>query len=156
MNAVAQRWRALSAGLRRRLVAAVLFSGTGFVLGTALWLTPDPAGHGTHRQLGLDGCTILTSTGFPCPMCGATTTFTLWAHLQPIQGLLNQPFASLLFLMTVATFSISAVELVDPRGRWTRILDRLGPYEVPASVAFLGFMFASWVYKSWLMGLLPP
>ena len=124
------------------------------MLGTALWLTPDPAGHGTHMQLGLDDCSILTATGYPCPMCGATTTFTLWAHLMPVQGVVNQPFASLLFLMTLGTFAVSLVELADPRGRWNRVLHWLGPYEVPLSVLFLGFMAASWVYKTWLMGLL--
>ena len=35
------------------------------VLGIAMWLTPAPAGFGTHMQLGLGGCTMLTLTGWP-------------------------------------------------------------------------------------------
>ena len=135
-----------------RLISAVLALGTGAVLGTALWLQPDLAGHGTHTQLGLNSCSFLTATGYPCPMCGATTTFTLWAHLHPIAGIVNQPFASLLFVMTVATFAISLAELIDPRERWVRLLRRLGPFEAPLATGFLAFMGIAWIYKIWLMG----
>lgn len=41
----------------------------------AAWLTPDPQGLGTHRQLGFPPCTILTLFKFPCPTCGMTTSF---------------------------------------------------------------------------------
>ena len=71
-----------------------------------------------------------------------------------LSQIVSGPFASLLFLMTLGTFAVSLVELADPRGRWNRVLHWLGPYEVPLSVLFLGFMAASWVYKTWLMGLL--
>lgn len=153
MEQVLARWDALDVRFRRRMVSLVLVLGTGFVLALAAWLTPATQGHGTHQQLGLNGCSVLTATGYPCPMCGATTTFAHWAHLQPIQGLINQPFASLLFLMTVATFGISLVETVDPRGRWRQLSDWVGTADLPLSILFLGFMIASWVYKMWLMGL---
>lgn len=38
-------------------------------------LTPDPAGYGTHRQLGMPSCGWLAATGRPCPTCGMTTAF---------------------------------------------------------------------------------
>lgn len=41
-------------------------------------LDPAPRGYGTHEQLGLPPCTILTVTGRRCPSCGMTTSF---AHL---------------------------------------------------------------------------
>lgn len=44
---------------------------------TAAWLKPDPAGLGTHTQLGLPGCTMYTVIGIRCPGCGMTTS---WAH----------------------------------------------------------------------------
>ncbi|MCB9677855.1 MAG: DUF2752 domain-containing protein [Alphaproteobacteria bacterium] len=122
------------------------------MLGTALWLDASPEGHGTHTQLGLNSCSFLVATGYPCPMCGATTTFTLWAHVHPIAGIVNQPFASLLFLMTVATFAIGLAEVVDPRSRWERILRVLAPWEGVLATAFLGLMGLSWIYKIWLMG----
>lgn len=40
-------------------------------------LTPDPAGLGTHQQLGLPPCTVRTIWGFRCPACGMTTA---WSH----------------------------------------------------------------------------
>lgn len=144
----------IPARVLRRGMSGVLVLGTGLVLAIALWLEPSVEGHGTHTQLGLNSCTILSATGLPCPMCGATTTFALWAHLRPIAAFVNQPFASLLFWMTASTFAVSVVEVVDPRGRWGRILSRLQPWEGYLATAFLVLMGGSWLYKTWLMGLL--
>ena len=47
------------------------------LLGIASWMTPNPTGVGTHQQLGLPGCTMLTIVGMRCPACGMTTS---WAH----------------------------------------------------------------------------
>jgi hypothetical protein len=55
-------------------LAAVLLG----LLGVARGLTPEPSGHGTHRQLGLPPCTFLVLFGRPCPSCGMTTA---WACL---------------------------------------------------------------------------
>lgn len=138
----------------RRVLSAVLLVGTGSVLAIAAWLEPSTAGHGTHTQLGLSSCSILMATGLPCPMCGATTTFSLWAHFRPIAAMVNQPFASLLFWMTAGTFAVSLVEVVDPRGRWEHILGRLAPWEAYLATGFLALMASSWLYKTWLMDLL--
>ena len=43
----------------------------------AAWLKPNPAGLGTHTQLGLPGCTMYTLLGIRCPGCGMTTS---WAY----------------------------------------------------------------------------
>jgi hypothetical protein len=43
----------------------------------AFWLQPNPAGLGTHTQLGLPGCTMVTLLGIRCPGCGMTTS---WAY----------------------------------------------------------------------------
>ena len=63
---------------------SVMLSGLA-VLGVARWLAPAQAGHSTHTQLGLDPCTFLALTGWPCPMCGATTTFALMADGRIVQ-----------------------------------------------------------------------
>lgn len=39
-----------------------------------------PRTHGTHRQLGLPACTMLSTVGFPCPSCGMTTSIALVFH----------------------------------------------------------------------------
>ncbi len=43
----------------------------------ASFLEPNPAGLGTHTQLGLPGCTMYTLFGIRCPGCGMTTS---WAY----------------------------------------------------------------------------
>lgn len=145
-------WSWIPAPLRVRIIPTALVLGTGGILVVAAWLTPDPQGHATHLQLGLSPCTILSVTGYACPVCGATTTFSLWAHARPVDAFSNQPFASLLFWMTVGTFAISAAEILDPRRRWERLLVRLAPYEMLLVGAFLAVMIVSWLYKIWLMG----
>ena len=142
------RWfRSRSRAVQDRLVGLLLAAPTGSVLGTAAWLDADPAGVGTHRQLGLGGCTILTSFGVPCPMCGMTTTFTHLAHLDVVAGALNQPFGVVLFIGTVAAFSVGVADLVRPRARWRRVLATVDRHEGWIAAAILIGMFGGWAYK---------
>lgn len=150
-DTLARFWQALSARISSRGLSALLLLGTGTVLAIALWLEPSASGHSTHTQLGLGQCSFLVWTGYPCPMCGATTTFTLMAHLRLVEGLVNQPFAALLFMMTTAVFGISLAEVVRPAGRWGRLLDRLEPWEGLLATLFLGAMAAAWAYKAAIM-----
>lgn len=151
-----QRWLELfrarvPASARARLLSLAFAIPTGAVLAIAAWLEPSPLGHSTHTQLGLNQCSFLTLTGYPCPMCGATTSFTLMAHLRPLDALQNQPFAVLLFLMTLAVFGISVAELLQPRGRWGRLLGRIEPWEGVLAASFLIAMGLGWIYKAVLM-----
>lgn len=138
-----------------RLISAGLATGSGVVLALAAWLEPAVEGHGTHLQLGLGTCSFLQATDVPCPMCGATTTFALMAHLRVIEALINQPFAAFLFLLTVITFAISVAEVLVPRGRWGKLLRPLERYEGWLAIAFLGFMALGWLYKTIQMDALP-
>jgi hypothetical protein len=63
---------------RHERIALVLVGSVvlGLLL-TAARLTPDPRGLGTHRQLGLPPCTVVTWLGIRCPSCGMTTA---WSH----------------------------------------------------------------------------
>ena len=137
-----------------RLFSVGLGISTGTVLGIARWLEPSPLGHSTHLQLGLGTCTFLQLTGYPCPMCGCTTTFSLWAHFHPITALLNQPFGSILFLMTLGAFATSIAEIVQPRDRWAKLADRIAPYETSLASLFLAAMTFGWIYKIVLMKFL--
>ncbi len=134
-------------GLSSRAVSAAVAVGLGVALGLAAVLEPSPAGHGTHTQLGLDGCTFLQLTGRPCPMCGATTSWSLFAHFAPLQAFLNQPFAALLFVMTVGAFGTAVAEVVDPRQRWRMIARWLEPREGWLAGGFLALMGLGWIYK---------
>lgn len=140
-------FRGLSGAAQDRLVGLALALPSGGVLGTALWLDADPAGVGTHRQLGLGGCTILTNFGVPCPMCGMTTTFTHLAHLQVVDGVLNQPFGLVLFTSTVVAFALGVSDLVLPRARWRRVLAVVDRHEGWIAAGLLVGMFGGWAWK---------
>jgi len=131
----------------QRAGSVVVAALSGGVLGVAAWLEPATEGHGTHEQLGLEPCTFLALTEAPCPMCGATTTFSLMADMRWIEGFLNQPFAACLFLVAAGSFAVGAVEAVAPRGRWTRIAAYLQPYELRIVVGLGVFMVLAWIYK---------
>lgn len=133
--------------LVRRLVSATLALGSGGVLGVAAWLDPAPQGHSTHLQLGLGRCTIYSLSGWPCPMCGMTTSFALFADLHPVTAFLNQPFSSVLFLLTVLTFGIAVAEVVDARGRWEAISRVIAPYEGRLAALFVAGMVGGWLWK---------
>ena len=137
-----------------RLASFAMASGTGAVLGVAAWLQPAAAGHGTHTQLPLLGpCSFLSLTGLPCPMCGMTTTFTLMAHLRPLDALLTQPFGIVLFAATVLLFSVGVAETLAPARRWTRLAVALGPHEGKLLGLFGAGLIAGWFYKIAVMGI---
>lgn len=94
------------------LVWAVLFSGPLGVVITAFFLNPSPAGHGTHTQLGLPPCGFLEYTGYPCPGCGLTTSFSHMVRLQIGGAFQANPFGILLFLTTVAIIPVALVGMV--------------------------------------------
>jgi hypothetical protein len=52
------------------------------VTSVALYLTPDPSGHGTHQQLGMPPCPSVLLFDRPCPGCGLTTSWTALVHGQ--------------------------------------------------------------------------
>lgn len=132
---------------RARLLSVALFVSAVLVLVIAHWLTPSPDGVGTHTQLGLEPCIMLSKMGLPCPMCGMTTTFSLMAHLRPVDALLNQPFGVILYIGTVLIAWIAALEIVFPKDRWQVIVDWSDGREVALVVALSAIMFGSWVYK---------
>jgi len=144
------RWlHSLSARWQDRVVGAGLLVPGLIVLGVARYLTPDPSGMETHRQLGLGRCTFLSLFEVPCPMCGMTTTFSLLAHFRPLDALVNQPFGVCLFAVTVTAVVIGGLDLLAPGGqRWRRALGVLERHEMAAAMAILGGMSAGWLYKT--------
>ena len=60
-----------------RLMRIVLGTALLMPLAVAWFLQPDPAGMGTHQQLGWDACVFPTRWGIRCPACGMTTA---WAN----------------------------------------------------------------------------
>ncbi len=79
---------------------------------TAASLNPDPAGHGTHTQLGLPKCGWYVATGQPCPTCGMTTAVTLAVHGNPLASLVTQPFGTLIALAAAVGFWVGLHVLI--------------------------------------------
>ncbi len=148
---IADRAKSWPAGLVNRGIGAALFVPTATVIGIAAFLTPSPTGYGTHTKLGLGECTMLHFTGFPCPMCGMTTTFALMAHLRPVDALLNQPFGPFLFAATVAAAVVGGIDLLTGAGVWKRVLLALERFEQRIAIFMLVGLFAGWIYKILLM-----
>lgn len=74
-----------SPGRVERTVAAFVSAFGCIVFATAACVDPyedsgKPRFHGTHQQLGLPPCRMLSSVGFPCPACGMTTAVALLVH----------------------------------------------------------------------------
>lgn len=138
--------KAQSPGMTR-MIGLVLALPSWSVLGIARWLDPDPAGFGTHRQLGLAGCTVMTFTGWPCPMCGMTTTFAHLAHGHLGEGVSNQPFGLVLFSMTVLAAVVGAIDLVSARGAYRKVLHLVGPYEQKIAGGLLFGLVGGWIWK---------
>jgi len=91
---------------RRLLVGdLVLFLLWAAMLFTAATLSPDPSGHGTHRQLGLPPCAFNAATGKLCPSCGLTTSFTAMAHLDVQSATRAHALGPVLFGL-MAVFSV--------------------------------------------------
>jgi hypothetical protein len=91
---------------------------------TALALSPDPVGHGTHTQLGLPPCGFLVVTGVPCPGCGLTTSFAHMIRFQIAGAFAANPFGVLLFCATVVGVVVSGVGMTRSLPV-VRTLDRL-------------------------------
>jgi hypothetical protein len=105
-------------------VWAFLFVSGAAVLVTAAALSPDPAGHGTHTQLGLPPCGFLLMTGLPCPGCGLTTSFAHMIRLELGGAFAANPLGVLLFSVTALGVVVSGVGMARSLPV-IRTLDRL-------------------------------
>ncbi len=141
----------LSGAIQDRLVGIMLALPSIAVLAIALSLEPASEGVGTHRQLGLGACTMLSLTGIPCPMCGMTTTFAHLAHAHLIQGAITQPFGVVLFSLTLFGAILGGADLLRPGARWRIVLRWIQRNETGVAVALLGGMMGGWIYKIIMM-----
>lgn len=137
--AAATSWRSTDRWLT--LMAFVLSLG---VLLTAAWLQPSSDGTGTHQQLGLPPCGVLTLTGMPCVSCGMTTAFSHAASGDPVAALLTQPAGALLAVlaaMCVLLTGYSLIHGVSLEPLVTRLMT------LRTVFAFGAVLILAWVYK---------
>ncbi len=137
-----------------RIVWAVVGLVCAVVLGIAFYLTPDPAGMGTHRQLGLPPCGFVLTSGLPCPTCGMTTAFCDVAHGRILAGFVAQPAGFVLCLGTLGLMIYASYVVIFGRTIFVN-WDRIG---VRLTIALGGLFLAGWGFKlahGLLTGTLP-
>lgn len=130
--------------LRTRLTAVLLLLACGALLFTSWILDPSPAGHGTHKQLGLAACGFQVRWGIPCPTCGMTTAFAHAADGQLLSAFRVQPAGLLLAIGNAALF-ITAIWGLITGGNVGRVLQSLltrGPV-----VVVLAAVAVTWIVK---------
>lgn len=119
-----------------------------FITSISFSLYPSTDGHGTHRQLGLPPCGFLTVTGYPCPSCGLTTSFSYLVRGNWFDALRTQPFGLVLSIVIVLAAMTSVVG-VAKRIPVTHILDSIAFERV--QVIMLILFILSWLYKIFTM-----
>lgn len=130
-----------------RLLGFAVLVPSAALLGLSHQLVPDPTGMGTHHQMGLGTCTILSMTGWPCPTCGMTTTFALAADGRLLAAFVNQPFGFALFLGTALAAGLGLADLLVPRRRLRRVGAWVWAREGIVALALLLGMLLGWVWK---------
>ncbi len=86
------------------------------LLSTAWRLQPASAGFGTHQQLGLPPCTIVSLFGIRCPSCGMTTSWAYFVRGELLQALQANVGGAL--LAALALTSGPWLLLSGLAGRW--------------------------------------
>lgn len=131
-------------GLGERVVAGVLCLCALSLLIIAARLNADPAGHGTHTQLGLAPCGWVLRYNRPCVMCGMTTAFSHAAHGRLAASFLTQP-AGALGAVATAAFAWGAGLAAFTGARVDRLLaGMLRPRSVLLAALLV---LAAWGYK---------
>ncbi|MCA9305869.1 MAG: DUF2752 domain-containing protein [Phycisphaerales bacterium] len=136
-----------------RLAGAGAALACAALLGTAAWLSPSGAGHGTHTQLGMPPCGWVLAFDKPCPTCGMTTSFAHAAHGELWAAFVTQPFGALLALASAMVFWMGLHSAVTG----SRALSSLGRLFLPRYVWIgVALLVAAWVYKLlvWVPGSL--
>jgi Protein of unknown function (DUF2752) len=119
--------------LEVRIWSAFVFVLCAGMLGIGLWLTPKPAGTGSHEELGLPPCSFLATTGYPCPTCGCTTAVANFSHGHVLRSFLTQPFGFAVALVAFVLLPLTLWGFVS--GSWK------GP-----SMFWLSWHWRTWVF----------
>ncbi len=136
--------RGQSSAGRQRFVAGAVLTVTTLMLYTGYALHPAKPGVGTHEQLGLPPCGMLTRTNIPCVTCGMTTAFSLATHGRLINAATTQPAGAALAVAVAAVALISGYAL----GRGASLGAPARWLWQPAVLWWVGgLVIGSWLYK---------
>ena len=120
----------------------VLFGTWLVVTVIAFALTPNPAGHGTHKQLGLAPCPSVVVFDRPCPGCGLTTSWTAFVHGDLSSSLHAHLFGPFTYLAFTAIAFLSLYAALTKRKFLTQ-----GPVQNRALLAFAVVFFGYAFYR---------
>ena len=131
-------------GLEHASLLALFLLGGLVPLALAFLVEPDPRGHGTHTQLGLPPCGLMTWTGVPCPGCGVTTSASLFLHGRLGDALATQPLGPLVAL----ALPLAAVWALVQHARGRDLARELAhPRWRPRVALGLLLLLLAWGYK---------
>lgn len=140
-----------------RWILAGLSLGIFVVFLIAFWLRPyqedgQPLTVETHRQLGLPPCNFYALTGYPCPACGMTTSFSLLIHGDPINSLRANWVGTLLATLGLIFIPWSLACIRYRQTYWIRSIDRAMMFLL---ITFMTLLVVRWVIVVlliWLRG----
>jgi hypothetical protein len=112
------------------------------ILAAGAMLHPASQGYGTHEQLGLPACAMMTRTGYPCPTCGVTTAFASATRGRLLKAFWDQPFGVFLFAIVLAAALAGTIEAVSGKN----ILSHIRPRWAWLYVGTVA-MLAGWAWK---------
>jgi hypothetical protein len=127
-----------------RLAALAVSLACFALLLQALRLVPSPTGLGTHTQMGLQPCYLITLCGLPCPTCGMTTSFAWFARGNIAASFYVQPMGCVLAVLTVVTFWTGLYIAATGRAAYRSILFIPARYYI---LPLLGWALAAWGWK---------
>jgi hypothetical protein len=100
--------------LTTRVFAAMIAAAMAAILVVAWRLEPHPSGYGTATELTWPACSVVTNTGWPCPMCGMTTSVSATVHGQWGLAWRAQPFGLVFTAGVLAAVLLATVVAIRP------------------------------------------
>lgn len=132
--------RSLITGVRCRGLLAVVIGGA--LLGVVVVLLPDADGRAAHVRLGLQSCSFLARTGYPCFGCGMTTAVTAMARGQVAVAFGAQAFGAVSCIAVFLAVIVGAIQAVTGRNLFGRVRPRIWWILIVITAWLL-----SWAYK---------
>lgn len=127
-----------------RTLLALMATGMVVVFIVAMLLDPDPRGFGTHQQLGLPACQFRRFTGFPCPHCGMTTSYSNFVRGRFFAAWQANPAG--MPLACICLCCIPVFYAVAMTGRWVLTAEPFRWF-LAISIGYLSFAFIVWVVR---------
>ena len=127
-------------GVRCCGLLVVIVGGT--LLGFASVLLPSANGYGTHVQLGLQSCSFLARTGYPCFGCGMTTSISAMTRGRVGLAFYAQAFGAVSCIAVFLTVIIGVVQGITGKNIFRIIHPRIWWIWIIVAAWLLG-----WAYK---------